>query len=739
MRFYFCAAAAAAAFFPAVLSAQADIYGERHERLDSIVVSATRAGERTPVTYTSISKADLVAASPMSSLPMALSLQPSVVVTNEGGTGLGYSKMTVRGVKGSQINVTLNGITLNDAESQEVFWVNIPALTNLLSSVQLQRGLGTSANGSGAFGASVNMGTAFVGADPTVHLDVSGGAWNTLTATVSASTGLLPGGFHASGAFSRGRTDGYLRNAWAKVQSAYAAVGWIGGNNSLRFTYLLGDQHTGITWNGLPLSKWEAGEDTYNSAGEYYDAYGNVHYYQNESDNYTQQHFQLNWTHRFSDALAWSTTANYTKGYGWYDQLKAGKKFSKYGMASPQTGLDGESYTKADFTVKKFMDNSLIVLNSGLRYTGKRLRAGAGLYASNYRGDHFGNVVWVSVLGEQDLPSWYYNIGVKREVTASANAEYALSGHLSAYADLQYRMVFLNMKGEDDDNIDIGYMQNWFFFNPRGGITGVWGPHKAYASVALGHREPGRPDLKENIKDGKWRTILPESMVDIEAGYVFSGERISAGANLYLMEYRNMLLETGRISSVGNAIKENVPRSWRRGVELTASAQPSGVFRMDANMTLSLNQIADYTAYFEDWDSGGYREEHIGKTSMLMSPSVLFGGRFTLTPFTGGALKPLGITLGAKYVGSQYWDNTMSADRKLPAYFTTDLSVSHTFSVGNDGGRIGVALYIDNLLNSRYCTDVWVYRAWDGASWYQEEGLTPRAPRSGMLRITYDF
>ena len=326
------------------------------------MVSATRAGKSTPVTFTMVGKEALGAASPAASLPMALGLQPSVVTANEGGTGLGNSKIWIRGSKGSQVNVTLNGITLNDAESQEVFWVNIPALTSILSSVQIQRGLGTSASGPGAFGASINMNTAFTGDAPFVSFDASGGSYNTFTAVISAGTGLTKSGFYASAAYSRGYTDGYIRNAKARVQSAFATVGWMRGNNSLRLTWLLGDQHTGITWNGIDLEQYEK-DRRFNDAGMYYDAEGNVHYYDNATDNYTQNHLQLNYTHRFPVNLTWSTTFNYTLGKGYDEYYKQGKKFSKFGFPSVVAGEK-----RSDFIYRKSMGNDLFVLNSDLRY-----------------------------------------------------------------------------------------------------------------------------------------------------------------------------------------------------------------------------------------------------------------------------------------------------------------------------------------------------------------------------------
>ena len=288
------------------------------EKLDSAVVSTSRAGDSTPVTYTMVSRRQLHEANPINSLPMTLALQPSVVSVNEGGTGLGYSKMTVRGSKGSQINVTLNGITLNDAESQEVFWVNIPALSSILSSVQLQRGLGTSASGPGAFGASINMSTASVASDPHAAVDLGYGSYGTFMATASAGTGLTRSGIYFDFAYSRGLTDGYIRNAYADVQSAFAVLGWMDEKNSLRLTWLYGDQHTGITWHGIDLDQYEL-DRRYNPAGEYYDQYGNVRYYDNDTDNYTQHHLQLNYTRQMTDRLLWTTTFNWTKGDGYYE------------------------------------------------------------------------------------------------------------------------------------------------------------------------------------------------------------------------------------------------------------------------------------------------------------------------------------------------------------------------------------------------------------------------------------
>ena len=534
--------------------------GERSERLDSVVVSASRAGSSTPVTFTMVSRETLRAAAPSASLPMALSLQPSVVVSNEGGTGLGYSSLSIRGSRGTQINVTLNGITLNDSESQEVFWVNIPSLSSLLSSVQVQRGLGTGTVGTGAFGANINMSTASVSADPHFLAELSYGSYRTRTVVASASTGLLPGGFYASAAYTRGDTEGYVRNAWARVQSALAVVGWLQGAHSLRLTWLMGSQHSGITWNGISLEDY-ARDRRYNSAGEYLDQQGKVQYYTNESDNYTQHHLQLNYTHAFAAGWFWTNTLNWTAGSGYYEQYKADKKFTKYGW-SPDALVGGlPAKTRADFVIRKGLDNGYLVGQSELKYNGERLSAVAGVGLSRYGGSHHGEVLRCSLLPGFDFSpynvrgpenNWYYNTGLKRELDLFARAEYALA-QWTLYGDLMYRGIDYTMAGTDDeDHLPLDGTQRWRFFQPRAGLS--WRPdaaRKLYGSVSLGHREPGRSDLKEVIESqnlgGNLPDLKPEKMLDVELGYSYTSGRFSGSANLYLMDDRLLRPSTKKI------------------------------------------------------------------------------------------------------------------------------------------------------------------------------------------------
>ena len=730
--------AALAALFPG--NVQGAVPEGVVDKLDSAVVSTSRAGESTPVTYSMVSREQLQKAGPSNSLPMALALQPSVVAVNEGGTGLGYSKMTVRGVKGSQINVTLNGITLNDAESQEVFWVNIPALSSLLSSVQVQRGLGTSSSGSGAFGASINMSTASVSPDPYASVDLGYGSYNTFTATAAAGTGKSNKGFYFDFAYSKGLTDGYIRNAYADVASAYAALGWMNEKNSLRLMWLYGDQHTGITWNGIDLQQYEK-DRRYNPAGEYYDAYGNVRYYDNETDNYTQHHLQLNYTRLFGERLMWTSTFHWTNGDGYYENYRPSGISGQYGFSQNFTG---------DFIVREALLNNYYVLNSDLRYRSDVLNITTGFTLSDYDGDHIGQVRWSDYLGDDydySSHSWYLNNGRKKEANVFVRAEYEPLDWLTAYADLQYRGVWLKMEGPEDDNVPLDYSTNWQFFNPRAGLSFRWsGKHKAFLSAAVGHREPGRADIKENIKNA-WLSdqpdvaLKPEKMLDMEFGYSFNAEKVSAAVNVYLMEYWDMLLETGKLSNVGYAIKENVDRGWRRGVELSVGYELLRWLRADADFTFSSNKIRDYREYvqnvdaYESWVMTGRTTEfEYGTTSMLMSPSVLGSLRLTFVPWKGAT-----VSVDGKYVGRQYLDNTMTISRSIPAYFVSNLAVSHTFELNK--GSLGLSFYLNNIFNNMYYADGWCWKnivEEDGAL-VDGIGIYPQAPLNYMLKVSYRF
>lgn len=719
--------AAALAVLPLCAGAQE----EKTERLDSVVISASRAGDKTPVTHTDVGKDALRASNPSFSLPMALELLPSVVTYNEGGTGLGNSAMTIRGSKGSQINVTLNGITLNDAESQEVFWVNIPSITALVSGVQVQRGLGTTMSGAGDFGASINMNTALVQPDPSGRLSLSAGSFGTRMFQGNVSTGLLPGRWYMDLFISTSHTDGYIRGANVESASLFGVLGWLGKRNSLRLTLLHGQQRSGITWDGIDLEQYEK-DRRYNGAGEYVDDSGNVRYYPGQTDNYIQTHLQLNYTHSFTGALTWTSTLNYTRGDGYDEYYKMNRKLASFGFPGVT-----EVPAKSDMIYRKKMDNDLWVLSSSLRYNAGPIRATAGVNLSHYRGGHFGEVLWVKSLeaagiGLQDkFQGWYDNTGIKADASAFARAEWSPIDWLTAYADLQYRTINYTMAGPDDDGVSLNYASVWRFFNPRLGVTFEKGPHRVFLSAAVGQREPGRGDIKENIK-GEVSPIEPEKMLDVELGYRLSLERFTFQANLYAMEYKDMLLETGRLSNAGYAIKENMPRAWRRGIELQAAWMPVRWLALDGNATLSMNQIKDFTSYVPyDDDSGRMYPVNYGLTTMLMSPGVIGMARVRVMPWKGGE-----VSMNAKFVGKQYLDNSMREEMAVPFYWTAGASVSHGFNFG-----LKLSAYFNNIFNRMYYAAGWRWESYNEAEnvVYSGIGVYPQPPVNFIVKAEYSF
>ena len=710
-----------------------------HENLDSIVVSAQRASVKTPVTFTQVSGKELGRNSQSHSLPMMLGLQPSVVATTEGGLGLGYTKMSVRGSDETRTNVTINGIAMNDSESQQVFWVNLPSIHSFLGSAQLQRGVGTSSNGAGAFGASLNLQTASNKLKPYGAAEVSVGSYGTFMNTIGAGTGISSKGLSFDALYSHGQTEGYIRNAKADLNSLYLSGSWRGEKSQLKLSYIMGDQVTGITWEGVSPQMYEM-DRRYNIAGEYYDEQGNVHYYDNETDNYQQHYIQAAYVQGFGDFLSWNTTLNFTKGDGYYENYKGDTKFSKYGM-DPVDGLK-----RSDFIVQQAMDNSYYAANTGLVYDKVGLKAAAALSYSFYDGKHFGDMLWCKHVALDTPYRWYENTGTKQDYSAYIKAEWDFAKNFTAFADLQYRGVSYGLDGMDKDFAMLNWAHKYNFFNPKGGIT--FSPDEwqhFYASVAVAHREPSRSDIKESIKSGAADALKAERLLDYEIGYRFARENVTLSANVYFMEYKDQLVATGKLSEVGYVIKENIPCSYRRGLELAGAWQVTRFLRMDGNLTLSRNKAVDYTAYVDtydnanDWNPVAQTEVFFEKTNLILSPEVIGMMMASVTPGAG-----FDLSLSGKYVGKQYMDNFNSEYSEVPSYFVASLNVGKEFTLRRGEAAspvLRLSLAVDNLLNNKYYSYGWIYQAWfaDGSAPYVEQGIYAQAPTNFMVKAAFRF
>lgn len=503
------------------------------EVLDSAVIVAEHIRKEVPMTFSEMKSEELEKEQSSYSLPMKLGLLPSVVSTSEGGTGLGYSNIRIRGIGAYHTNVTLNGITLNDAESQEVFWVNIPAISSILESVTVQRGLGTSSNGPGAFGASINMDSFTDHGKEGGNAEISYGSFNTFTGSISVSSGRTAKGFWAQGTYNYQHSDGYIRNSMANVHSIYASAGWSGEKDSFRFTFLQGIQCTGITWNGVPFDKYDS-DRTFNICGP------------GDTDNYRQGHFQLKYIHSFNGNLSLDATLNYTPGYGYYR-------------------IDGEN---------DHLKNRLGVLKADLIYDNRTLRINSGVYLSAYKGLHYGNT--------------YSNDAIKKELDVFVRGEFKLPCRLLLFGDIQYRTLRYSMKGPDEYGHNLDMDKSFGFFNPRAGVS--WIPFKnskIYASVAFGNREPARADYQADPG------VRPEKMRDWEAGAELSWKIFSAGINLYWMRYTDMLVETGELDASGYAIKTNISGGLRRGVELSGKINVRDFFSFENNFTFSSSRTSE--------------------------------------------------------------------------------------------------------------------------------------------------
>ena len=677
-----------------------DNHQNKVEFIDSTVVTAFRAGERTPVAHSEVGREELHSASNISSLPMTLSFQPSVVATNEGGTGLGYSKMRVRGSDATRINVTVNGITLNDAESQEVFWVNIPALSSMLSSVQLQRGVGTSVNGPGAFGASINMQTKLPEPKPFARVELAGGSYATGTVTAATGSGRRPGGLSIEAVYSYNRTEGYIDNAWGRLHSFYGTADWMRNNNSLKFNYILGHQNTGITWLGCP-PEMLAADRRYNPA------------HPGDCDFFTQQHFQGVYIHQFGPLLNLTATLNYTPGAGYYETY------------SEDNGNQLRQATQSGY----------YAASTNLKWGGAGAMMIANASYSVYDGHQSGYELSPDrTVKGTDL---YSNDALKKDFSTFVRGEWSPAASVHLYCDLQYRHIDYTLRGPDSDLVLLDKDMHYDFFNPKAGASFDAGyGNSLYCSLAVGHKEPARSDIQGAIKAGRGDEIRQETMYDWEFGWRISKNLWSASVNAYMMEYRGQLLETGLLSDDGYTIKENVDRSHRRGVELCVAAKPCRWLKIDGNLALSSNKIIGYHTYVdlydspETWNFLGQKEERYDRTDMLLSPSAVGMAAATFTP-----IPKVECRLSWKYVGKQYWDNTACDARSLPAYDVFSLQGHYSL---ND--KIKFSIFVDNLLGRLYEADAWVYRACfaDGTE-YVSAGLFPQAPCNVTARAVFTF
>ncbi len=682
--------------------------------------------------HTHLTGQELNAANTGQNLPYLLQQTPSLVVTSDDGLGVGYTYFRIRGTDHTRINMTVNDVPLNDSESQTVFWVNMTDMASSLSSIDVQRGVGTSTNGSAAFGASINMRTdkgqrtRDKGQMPQVQVAFNGGMYNTFREMVSARVELLKN-WYVAGRYSKVNSDGYLERAASDLYSYFGAVGYNGKRTKVDLTAFGGKEKTYMAWNGIDKETLER-NPRYNPAGEYMDDEGKTAYYDNQTDNYKQQHVQLHILHELlskrraiGESLQVEATLHYTHGAGYYEQYRVGKRFASFGLPA-YVAEDGTVVDESDFVRQKHLRNHFYGGVVALRYMSEPVDVQVGGAVNNYNGQHFGNLIYCRI-PDYDLPEgyeFYRNRGDKLDANVYAKANWRVLNRgrecLSLYGDLQYRYVDYKINGINDEDLQpIPVHETFHFFNPKAGVTYVNGGHQLYGQFAIANREPSRKNYTEaGVND------IPqaERLSDYELGYTYSHARFMVGMNLYFMDYDNQLVLTGKYSDTGAYLTRNVKDSYRTGMEFTAGVQICNVLRWDGNITLSRNRILNYTDWVDlygmDWNWMEQKEVQFGNVDIAFSPSVTASSVVTLQ-YAG-----LTAMLQTNVVGKQYLDNTMSEEASLPAYSTTNLHLEYILPLPQRWPNIALRCQVNNMFDAHYASNGgnWMCMFTDGSRYY---------------------
>ena len=689
------------AALPSLLSAQEEVSDSLHMALQGVEITAVRATETTPVAYTNIGSEEIKRQNTGLDFPYIVTMTPSAIATSDAGAGIGYTSLRIRGTDGSRINVTANGIPVNDSESHTVFWVNIPDLASSVKDIQIQRGVGTSTNGAGAFGASINMQTSSFSTKPYAGFSATAGSFGTHKETLSAGTGLIGDHWALDIRLSDIGSDGYIDRASTRLNSYYLQGAYYGNRTTVRFISFAGEEETYHAWNYASKEEMQQYGRRYNSCGYMYtDADGKAHYYDNQTDNYVQKNFQLLVDHQFSNRWSMDIGLHYTKGDGYYQEYKSGRKLVEYAL-QPFT-LDGNVVKKSDLVRKKAMDNHFGGAIFSLNYRNSRLDATLGGGANRYFGRHFGNVLWVKEYIGNLTPDheYYRNNGAKNDANIYLKADYRLTGNLNIYADMQYRHIDYKINGHNDKWNDaedalqkLAIDESFDFFNPKAGLSWqIDRSNRLFASVSMAHKEPTR----NNYTDGKLHDRpAAERLIDYELGYTFGNSIFKAGANLYFMDYKDQLVLTGELNEIGEPLAANIPDSYRAGIELMAGiALPCG-FRWDANATFSRNRIKDFTEVLYDDDTYERWEINHGETRLSFSPEIIMNNTFAYS------WHGLEASLQSQYVGKQYMSNCDQEEHRLDAYFVSNLRLAYTFKLPHTKSiTIGATVY--NIFNEEY-------------------------------------
>ncbi|MFL9838310.1 TonB-dependent receptor [Flavobacterium sp. ST-75] len=665
-------------------------------KLDEVLVSAVRVDKKTPVTFTNVSKEELAPRNLGQDIPVLLNFLPSVVTTTDAGAGIGYTSMRVRGSDATRINVTVNGIPYNDAESQGSFWVNMGDFASSTENIQLQRGVGTSTNGAGAFGASLNLLTDAFSKKSSGEISNSFGSFNSRKHTVKFSTGLMNDHFELAGRLSNIKSEGYIDRASSDLKSYFLQGTYVGKTTLIKALVFGGKEKTYQAWNGLEDPDKLENNRTYNSAGEYVDENGVTRFYDNETDNYQQDHYQLHWSEKLSDNWNTNIALHYTKGEGYYEQYRQDADFSDYGLQ--EITLGGETINTTDLVRRKWLDNDFFGTTFSANYKNEDWNVIVGGAWNKYEGDHFGEIIWARYASQSQIRDHYYDdTAVKTDFNMFAKANWQLTQKLNLFGDMQYRRVHYEADGVLADPVD----DTFNFFNPKAGLTYTLNnQNNIYFSYARANREPRRDDYENG-------SSKPETLNDFELGWRYTTPKTRININGYYMRYKDQLVLTGALNDVGAPVYTNSGDSYRLGIEADATLYITKHFILRPNVAVSTNKNIDF--YFQ---RDGVLQ-NLGNTNIAFSPNVIAGNAITVLP-----VKNMQVSLLSKFVGEQYMGNIDSDSSKLDSYFTNDLNISYEFKTNKIFKSIVLSGLVNNIFDVEYESNGYFYT-------YDDDYTTP--------------
>ncbi|MEQ9590969.1 MAG: TonB-dependent receptor [Cyclobacteriaceae bacterium] len=715
---------------------------------DEVVVYATRATEKSPTTFTNIGKVEIQKQNFGQDLPFVLNWTPSLVATSDAGAGVGYTGLRVRGSDATRVNVTINGIPLNDSESQGVFWVNIPDIATSTQSIQVQRGVGTSTNGAGAFGASINLNTNHRYDEPYADIINSYGSFNTHRHTVGFGTGLIDKKFTFDGRASLIKSEGFIDRAVSDLKSFYMAAGYYGKKTMVKAIVFGGSEVTYQSWYGVPESRlnndvdamlttaaaegWnqDQTDNLLNSNSRTFNTYT----YKDQVDNYAQDHYQLHISHQFNPNLIANAALHYTYGRGFFEEYKLDQSLNDYGV--PDAVVGAETIANTDLIRRRWLDNDFFGVTYSLSYDKGRYSGILGGAANRYIGDHFGEIIWAEVALTAPKDYRYYdNRGDKDDFNIFWKSNYKLTSQLNGFVDLQYRRIDYTASGIENDQEPVSVDEEFNFFNPKVGLTYEW-PRRGqlYASYSIAQREPVRNDFIDAPTGTKPK---PEKMQDLEIGWRLKKSNYFVNVNYYMMNYKDQLVLTGELNDVGSSIRTNVDQSYRTGVEVEGMMRFSRRLSWGLNFTLSENRIKNFTEVIYDYglafDEFNEVKNQLSDVDISFSPSLIAGSMLTYSPFPG-----FESTLLTKYVGDQFLDNTSNADRQIDAYFTNDLRLTYSFQP-SFMKSVSMSLLINNLLDMEYESNGYTWGYIGGGETVRQNYYYPQAGRNFIAMLALKF